>query len=116
MLMSEGYYRAMEETYSKRIDELMAENKRLRDEHGTCSLIEQERNRLINDVRRLREALGDYGQHSNECILSQWSAGEPTADGGYRTQYAGKWYQTKPIDETPKCECGFDEALRGGGE
>lgn len=31
MFMGHGYYQGMEATYSKRIDELMAENKRLRE-------------------------------------------------------------------------------------
>lgn len=53
--------------------------------------------------------LDEYGSHSTDCILSRWEAGEPT-EGGYRTRYAGTWYQTKPKDETPKCNCGFYEA------
>lgn len=61
--------------------------------------------------RRYVEALEKYGSHSGDCILSQWSEGEPTPDGGYRNRYAGKWYQARPVDETPKCNCGFDEAL-----
>ena len=47
--------------------------------------------------------------HENDCILSLWCAGEPTPDGGYRSKYGEKWYQTKPVDESPKCNCGLDE-------
>lgn len=53
-------------------------------------------------------SLDQYLQHDIECILAQWSQGEPTPEGGYRTMYAGKWYQSKPVDETPKCTCGLD--------
>lgn len=31
-------------------------------------------------------------------------------DGGYRTKFAGKWYQSLPVNEEPKCDCGLDEA------
>lgn len=51
----------------------------------------------------------DSLMHETDCILSLQEAGEPTPDGGYRVKYAGKWYQTQPIDETPKCNCGLDE-------
>ena len=53
-----------------------------------------------------------YVSHTNKCILSFWEAGEPTKDGGYRTKFKGKWYQSKPVDETPKCDCGLDEAIK----
>lgn len=56
-----------------------------------------------------REAFEEYGVHADRCVLRFWEAGEPTADGGYRSKFAGKWYQSKPIDETPKCTCGLDE-------
>jgi hypothetical protein len=59
-----------------------------------------------------RLALEEYGQHSRDCILSFHEAGEPTEDGGYRVKYKGQWYKTRPVDETPKCECGFDEAIK----
>lgn len=62
---------------------------------------------------RYKAALENYGAHDSNCILSFWSAGEPTPDGGYRTMYKGKWYQTRPVDETPKCECGLEQALQG---
>lgn len=59
----------------------------------------------------LRAALEEYGQHDRDCILTKRSQGEPTPDGGYREMFNGKWYQTRPIDETPECECGFSKAL-----
>lgn len=63
--------------------------------------------------RELVEALEKYGSHLPECILFMLEAGEPTPGGGYQFKYAGKWYQSKPIDETPKCQCGFHNALDG---
>lgn len=66
----------------------------------------------LKDARESeRERLSQWLEHSRGCILSQFSAGEPTEDGGYRNKYAGKWYQSRPIDKTPKCDCGLDEAL-----
>ncbi len=62
-------------------------------------------------VNKAMEALDDYGQHTDRCIRSFWHAGEPTANGGYREKFGDKWYQSRPIDETPKCNCGFGEAL-----
>ncbi len=55
--------------------------------------------------------LTDYTQHTNECVLSYWSQGRPIKDVGYECMYKGKWYQTYPIDNTPKCECGLQEVL-----
>lgn len=50
-------------------------------------------------------------EHSRECILSKFEEGEPTENGGYRQKYAGKWYQTRPINNIPKCTCGLDQIL-----
>lgn len=67
---------------------------------------------LIDEAVEARtEELSDWLQHKPECILSQWSAGEPTKDGGYRSKYAGKWCETRPADKTPKCNCGLSDAL-----
>ena len=63
------------------------------------------------ESERLREALEEFGVHDRECARSYFEAGEPTPDGGYREKIKGVWYQTKPIDETPKCNCGLAEAL-----
>ena len=60
---------------------------------------------------KLAEGLNNFEQHDLTCILSQWSQGRPTENGGYETMYAGKWYQNRPVDETPKCQCGLDQAL-----
>lgn len=64
--------------------------------------------------KRIREALDEYGNHTDACAIGYFQAGEPTPDGGYRQMISGKWYQTKPIDETPKCDCGLKAALDGG--
>lgn len=61
--------------------------------------------------KKLIEQLIRYTEHTRMCILSFWEAGEPTNDGGYRARIKGKWYRTSPIDETPKCDCGLDDAL-----
>ena len=57
------------------------------------------------------EAFENYGTHHAKCILTRWSAGEPTPEGGYRMKYGNRWYQVRPVDETPKCECGLAEAF-----
>ena len=57
------------------------------------------------------ESLLEYLRHDELCIRNRFEAGEPTPNGGYRSQYAGKWYQVSPIDKTPKCNCGFVEAF-----
>lgn len=74
---------------------------------GQFRKCEDENKRLTLEVERLRE----YVAHTNDCILSFLEAGEPTKDGGYRTKYKGVWYQSKPINEEPKCDCGLEEAL-----
>src|SRR5579863_5057333 len=56
------------------------------------------------------EELIDYAEHMPECkAVYGWEAGEPTAEGGYRVKYCGIWYQRQPVDETPKCSCGFNK-------
>ena len=57
----------------------------------------------------IAEEMAEYISHDLKCILSQWQQGGPTPDGGYRAMYAGKWYQSKPVDETPKCNCGLGD-------
>jgi hypothetical protein len=72
-------------------------------------------------------ALLEYVEHAPRCITSRLEEGEPTPDGGYRQKIAGKWYQARPVDERPKCDCGLYEAFaahtspktgeaQGGGE
>lgn len=56
--------------------------------------------------------LQDYIQHEEDCITQAWSAGRPTEDGGYECKIAGKWYQTRPVDKTPKCTCGLEQILK----
>lgn len=65
----------------------------------------------LSAARKCVEELRSYVSHMTECIRSRWQAGEPTADGGYRTMFAGKWYQSKPVNEEPKCDCGLDYLL-----
>lgn len=49
------------------------------------------------------EALLDYSEHSDDCILARWQACSP--DQGWK--YAGKWYT-----EQPPCECGLDDVIK----
>lgn len=63
------------------------------------------------DRLKSAETILDYATHESDCILSFWEAGEPTKDGGYRTKFKGKWYQSRPINKEPKCDCGLDQAL-----
>ena len=58
----------------------------------------------------IKELIG-YTTHDGDCILSQLEAGEPTKNG-YRQKYAGKWYQSRPIDKRPKCNCGLDDLIK----
>ena len=75
--------------------------------------------KLSGEISRLKfileeceEALEKFGIHGRDCILSFQEAGEPTKNGGYRVKYKGKWYQSRPADERPKCECGLDEIIQ----
>ena len=63
-------------------------------------------------AKKFADKLEEYGCHIRDCAVSGWEAGEATADGGYRTKINDKWYQNRPIDETPKCTCGLAEALK----
>jgi hypothetical protein len=53
----------------------------------------------------------DYCEHDENCICSFWEAGMSTADGGYLVKYKGTWYQYRPVDKTPKCDCGLHELM-----
>lgn len=62
----------------------------------------------------MEELLGDiseYLHHDRDCIESQYEQGRPTENGGYECKIAGKWYQSRPIDETPKCDCGLNTKI-----
>lgn len=59
----------------------------------------------------LREALTDLGEHSRECARGRFEGGRPTEGGGYEQRFAGKWYESRPEDRTPQCDCGLDAAL-----
>ena len=57
----------------------------------------------------------DYCKHESYCVLACLTAGEPTEDGGYRQKFRGQWYQYRPVDETPACECGLDAMIKAAG-
>jgi hypothetical protein len=65
----------------------------------------------IKELEAERDRLSEYLQHTDECILSFQEAGEPTPDGGYRIKIDGEWYQSRPVNELPPCDCGLDAAL-----
>lgn len=69
------------------------------------------RSKEIRKLKDIIDTLLEYSGHTNNCIRSFWAAGEPTADGGYRMQYAGKWYQAAPVDKTPNCNCGYGDFI-----
>lgn len=56
--------------------------------------------------------LWEFAKHSRNCILSFFEAGRPTEDGGYEQKFRGRWYSIRPVDNTPKCDCGLDDLLR----
>jgi hypothetical protein len=62
-------------------------------------------------VREVYHELESYIEHSRDCILSWYEAGRPTEDGGYEQKIKGKWYQSRPVDETPKCDCGLQAKI-----
>lgn len=57
------------------------------------------------------ERLAEYIGHDSRCILSRRSAGRPTLGGGYEELYDGEWFQLRPFDKRPPCDCGLSEAL-----
>lgn len=73
--------------------------------------IQQELDLALKQRTESFKKIALYTVHYKDCILSKWSAGRPTKDG-YENRYAGNWYQSSPIDNTPKCECGLDDILK----
>jgi len=69
---------------------------------------------LESENGRLREALEEYGEHARDCASGIFEAGKAMPDGGYQMKISGKWYRTRPIDERPKCNCGYQSALEVG--
>ena len=57
------------------------------------------------------EQVLSYTEHDIMCVRRTWHAGRPTASGGYETMFGDKWYQSKPVNEEPKCDCGLDELI-----
>jgi len=111
--------------WEKRFEELFDEE--MRDENGvfpneneTRGGVEIVRNvfipfiqtELSSQKERLVEQLSNYIEHTKGCIRSQWSTGEPTKNGGYRMKFGDKWYESRPVDKTPKCDCGLDAELK----
>lgn len=58
-------------------------------------------------LRLAVESLEEFGCCAETCARMGWSCGEPTPDGGYRVKVKGKWHH-----ERPRCDCGFEDALK----
>jgi hypothetical protein len=84
-------------------------------ENAKCKRVIEDRGHAfqakINEVMEENAELREYVEHRNTCIRACWQAGEPTPGGGYRTMFNGKWYQSRPVNEEPKCDCGLDDIL-----
>lgn len=95
----------------------MADKEELRPSmsHGDALLFIGEQNKELAKrdaiIKVAVEALEEFACCPETCARTGWSQGEPTPDGGYRTMIKGKWYQSKPVDETPKCDCGLEASL-----
>ncbi len=98
--------RARDEKLYRRIGDLK-DDKRILNNHLAAS--DKTRTEQAKTIERLREGLEEYGVHMNICLLSQWHAGRPTADGGYESQFGDTWY---PRGEAPPCICGLAAALK----
>lgn len=57
------------------------------------------------------ERLNEWLDHDNTCIRSFWCAGRPTEDGGYEEKFGHEWYELRPVNKTPKCDCGLGKCL-----
>lgn len=66
----------------------------------------------LAEIRRLREALEEYGEHQSGCTSRYFEAGVPRLGepGSTQYKYKGKWYHSR--DDVP-CECGLRAALNG---
>jgi hypothetical protein len=60
-------------------------------------------------IEALIADMEEYLEHSRDCILSYYEAGRPTPEGGYEQKIKGKWYQSRPVDKIPKCDCGLEQ-------
>ena len=69
---------------------------------------------LVKMVEVLAYSLEEFGEHRHDCIRPFISAGRPTESGGYELCVKGEWFEKRPVDKTPKCECGFDNAMALG--
>ena len=76
------------------------------------SWISQERTQAVREYRDRVNGLMDYVEHTQRCIRSDLHEGRPTKKGGYEQRFGDKWYQSRPVDETPKCDCGLDAVLK----
>lgn len=62
-------------------------------------------------LRKAFVELGEFLSHNGGCVLGLWHAGRPKEGGGYENDYNGVWYESMPVDKTPKCECGLDQVV-----
>lgn len=109
---AEGYKRGQDEwkSHADQLARQLAEQKL--ETIGLMGSIEHFQKAEGEGYRRGVEEMGEYADHSRYCIRSFQEAGEPTADGGYRTKFKGVWYQSRPVNQEPNCECGLDEIFK----
>lgn len=67
--------------------------------------------RLLAVVQAQRKIVEESAAHARECILGAWQQGEPTPHGGYRCKYRGVWYEFRPVNRCPPCDCGLQRKL-----
>lgn len=72
------------------------------------SILSQQLSKQREEIKELSQ----YCEHTNLCIRYRYEAGRPTDNGGYEIKFNGKWYESSPIDKTPKCNCGLEETLK----
>lgn len=77
----------------------------------SLSSLSQERDEMREKAEALRDALEEFGTHGETCIRNYWKQGRPTEGGGYEALYGSVWYEQRPTNRTPKCNCGFEDAI-----
>lgn len=73
--------------------------------------LREELSALKEKAAILYEVLCERGEHDSDCIRGFYRGGRPTGSGGYEVQYGEKWYQLRPVDQTPNCNCGLEGAI-----
>ena len=93
--------------YQHEIETLVARVTQLekQTDHTVCDRTVE---KLTERARGLEAVVDRYGVHERDCILSQYQQGRPTPSGGYEMMYQNTWYEVRPTNKTPACQCGLD--------